>query len=368
VTRTSAALVTLSTEPWGSGVLAGLEPLARGLMSVLGPAFEVECRAVVSHEPWYHESLPIADVIRLWAYTNVLRSDDPLWPFQPLRAAERKHLCEALGIDRSEVVGSSPGVLARKVIARCGLPLVDRAGPKSEHERWTAILEQVRAGEDEKGSVALRQQAERLLRVVLHFYASVQFGDVFHSIACNPGDIRVPDRLRKVVDRNSPAETVRLLAEDGWADLGFLALILRKVSSALETGNQRHLTGDALELLSAAECNAFLNLATALQSYTHDRPSKLPTRKMDLEVATVRCVQVVETMDRRRILPDELTVLEEGVSLIGQFYRGITPSGVIRVLSADKAPQVGTRILFVSSTLSEYAWTWWIDSPWPPSG
>ncbi|MEX2156701.1 MAG: hypothetical protein WD773_07655 [Gemmatimonadales bacterium] len=345
-----------------------MERLQAAIRGVLGVGFEEGMRALVEDRPWYSPSLPVREVFRLWVFENLFSAEDPLWVFQPVRAGERKYLCDNLGIDRSTIIGLSPRKLADLILRAVGLPTSRTAGIASERGSWEVAIELVEASEDERAAVMLRQRAEAFLRRVLHFFCAAGHADSFLAVLRDPGSLRVPRRLDNVLATPNRAESltelISSLGEEGWADLGFLALALRKLSAQLERNGSQHITGKALLVFQQGEFEAFTELATVLQPYAHDRPSMVGTRKENLLKGAKAAFVAVNAMIERSVVPDEALVFEGGASIIGASFRGILDTGSARTLVADVSPRAGIHVMFIASTSRDYASCMWAPSPW----
>jgi hypothetical protein len=177
-----------------------------------------------------------------------------------------------------------------------------------------------------------------------------------------PGSVVIPRRVARVIDYE-PSERIpallTALRENGWADLGFLALVLRKLSSRLEATGQR-------TLLTQGECDAMLALGGALQPYTHDRASRSGDRMADLASAIQGVTTVVDGLIEREVVPDEMIVLEVGMSVLGMVFGGITETGEFRKFQCGRMPSLGARVLFIARARANFAGCVWTESPWSP--
>jgi hypothetical protein len=346
----------------------GLQRLEAALRAILGNEFEDQIRALVGAKAWCSEELPGREVFRLWVQDNLEAREDPLWVFQPIRASERKFLCTHLGIPLEEISGLSPRQVAELILLASGLPGSHIEGTQRILTNWRVRIERIAQHEDERAAVWLRQAAERFLRRDIYFYCSTGHAPLLLQVLRTPDSLKVPKVLEQVLSREDheaiPALEAILL-KDGWADLGFLALALRKLSARIQEAGVRHLNGKQLVLFTPGEHEAFNSLASALQSYAHDNPSKLPTRRQELLAATTSLAGQLENMIGRSVVPDELIVLETTLTVLGSCFRGLTDSGKTRTLSAATLPTLGGRILFIASTTRDYAGCQWTNSPWP---
>jgi hypothetical protein len=354
-----------STAPSFSGV----ERLEAALRRVLGESFEANLREMVEGSAWYHEDLPYAESFRLWICDNLECSDDPQWIFQPVRAAERKYLCDELGIQRAEIVGKNPRQLANLVMSACGLPSQDLDGLRALREAWNESHRLVKNDEDERAAMLCRQRAERLLRELLMFYCGIGFGEHFIMMLQDSGTLRVPGKFRNQVmvagSEDRLSGLMSTLSDESIGDLGFLSLALRKFSARVEDAGERHVCGESLRIFGQAEHAAFNVLGTALQAYHHDRPSKRFSRKGDLLMAIEGVQETIETMIGRRVVPDELFVTEASCKTpVGRAFRGRADNGRIRCLTAEVSPALGYRIRFIAAADRDYARCLWRLSMW----
>ena len=350
----------------------GLERLELALRKVLGEqGFDDQIRTLAENQKWYAPELPTTEVFRLWVYENICVGDDPLWIFQPIRAGERKYLCDYLGIDRSEIVGKAPRELANAILEASELPVTKVVGVRATLANWQEIIRLAENKEDERAAVISRQRAERILRKVLHFYCSCGYGDTFIEILQNPEKLKLPAVLVEALGASSDErilKIVELLTVDGWADLGFLALALRKYSARLESSAFLHPSGKLLILFTQQDYDAFSKLSSSLQSYTHDKPSKHASRRDELEEALRGVVESIERMVARQVVPDDLLVMATGSTFLGDAFKGLHDSGKLRCLTVQLSqvpPRLGRRVMVVTTVDRDYARCLWVESPWP---
>jgi hypothetical protein len=293
----------------------------------------------------------------LWARRKLLAGDDPSWVFTGLRMSDRTRLFQFLQLD---VAGSGAADHATRVLEACGLPARrSRTETHVVHE-WNEIAELADAGEDDRAATWARQRAERLLRKILYFYCSTGFASVFVDLVANPGNLRIP----KPFSSTGPSDVAAQFLNDDAADLGFLALALRKFSVRLERSGACGQNGSPLILLSASEHDTLSRLATSLQPYTHDKPSKLLVRRSDLVAAAQSMSACVTAMVKRNVVPGEVLVVETCSSIVGDLFRGFTNDGKEVHLVAQTLPPLGQRVLFLSSAECQYATCVWALNPW----
>jgi hypothetical protein len=235
---------------------------------------------------------------------------------------------------------------------------------------WRETIDLIGREEDERAAVLMRQRAERILRTILHFYCATGFCSHFVAVLKDPGELRRPKRVSELVETNvSPeAALTALLLEEGWADLGFLALALRKLSARIEGQALPHVTGARLVLLRHTEYESLQKLASSLQPYTHDRPSQRQIRRQQLQTAAEGTLGTLEALVHRSVLPNELLVIATGMTVLGPAFKGVTDKAKFLTLTSDTLPQVGDRLLFAASTGRDYAGCAWLVSPWPDHG
>ncbi|WP_162601299.1 hypothetical protein [Occallatibacter savannae] len=334
---------------------------------MLGENYEHEIRALVDGKAWYRNDIGIEEVFNLWIARSIESALDASWIFEPLRVSERKFLCEHFGIARPEIIGKSPRELAERLLQIAGLPVFRMTGNRAMLESWQHLLSLVNNDDDDRAAVAARQRAERVLRKILFFYCATGYSEEFIRMLENPGTLRVPQRLAtelKNSDLERRARITNLFTEDGWADLGFLALALRKFSERLLEAHALHVSGAQLKLYTAQEHEAFNRLGSALQPYTHDRPSKQESKKQDLRDALLEIVAALTTMIARGVVPDEALVIETGISILGAVFKISFEAQTSRYFRSSETPPVGSVILVLSSTNCDYASCNWVASPW----
>lgn len=330
------------------------------LQEVLGASFEDEVRAQTENERWYRATLSVSELFRLWVRSRILDGDDPAWVFRGLRMADRRRLFQLVGLEASTISTSTPLEHAELVLHAVGLPVKRTRGNRSLLEDWHEVTELIETGEDERAATLGRQRAERFLRRMLYFYCATGHASAFTAIARAPGSLRVPRAFEGAGDEQVAA----LFVNDDIADLGFLALALRKLSSRVEEARILNLSGAPLLLLGQKEYEAFSSLGTALQPYTHDKPTKLATRRDNFAIAAQGVSDVVAAMASRDVAPDDVFVLETSVSLVGRAFRGVTDNGEHIYLMSEQTPPLGERVLYLSSASCKYATCIWTPNPW----
>ena len=343
--------------------------LLAAMKGVLGEQLGEEIRALTEGRSWYLPELPGEEVVRLWVLDCLDSGEDPQWIFQPLRAGERRFLCDQLDIEREGIVGLGPQGLADRILGAVGIPSAALRGPQTESTVWDHLVNQVDDGDDERASLAARQCGERLLRKLLHFYVSLDGTSSFVEVLRNPGSMRLPGPLKAVVDEGNRSASIvsRLFLRDGWADLGFLTIAAAKFAARLERNGVRNVDGRCLQLMSATDQSAFEDLSRSLQAYTHDRPSKHEVRADELRESCVRVADAVNRMRDRGVIPDRLWVVEKNETILGTGFRGRRTSGGTITLLSDNPPHLGATILYVASTNRDYASCRWVEDPWTDS-
>lgn len=336
----------------------GIAALEGAFRTVLGEEFEPAIRQLVETHDWLDQLADVSELFRLWVCDNIHSPEDPHWIFQPVRVTERKLLCDALGIDRASIVGLSQTVLANRLLAAVGLPSGIVRGRAEIVKEWRQIRAWIEDGEDDKAASVARQCSERFLRLQLHFYCHVGLVDVLAEIVEDPGSLRIPQRLIDASAAGGTAPLLGALREDGWADLGFLSLVLPKFSKRV-TISGRGLWGSQAEIFSATDGQTFLELSRALQPYTHDRPSRADQRKKDLEDAVERVIESIERMIAANVVPDQLVVLETCRSVVGLVFRGMDETKAIRHLATDSLPPLGSRIWYLANAKRQFAKCVW---------
>jgi hypothetical protein len=119
--------------------------------------------------------------------------------------------------------------------------------------------------------------------------------------------------------------------------------------------------------MSDVEQKSFLGLAAALQSYAHDNPTRLKERKDELLRSLHLVLKAVSAAVDRRVVPDELLVLDTSRTLIGNFFGGLLDDGRPRRLTSATVPTLGQKVLYLSSAERDGATCLWTVSPWPYS-
>ncbi|MGQ0504690.1 MAG: hypothetical protein ACT4TC_05165 [Myxococcaceae bacterium] len=343
-----------------------LHKLEHALMEVLGPGFEDALRSLVEHERWYTTGIVVKDLFDFWVRDRLEAALDDTWVFECLRAHERKFLCERVGIDRAALIGKTPTEVAGAVLDACAIP---HARPKSAREfaESCRALAELVEDDDHHVAVSARQKAERALRIMLFFHTYTLCAADFTDLIDNPGEVRLPRRLEKLKSANLHTSAEHLcgaLQEDGWADLGFLTLATRKLSKRLEERAARSISGGLLTLFSSKEADSFLALGTALQAYTHDRPSADTNKKQALRAAMDEVARSIQSMVERTAFPDEVVVREVCDGIFGTVIHVANSAGAELRLSVEKRPTVGQKLFIQRATSRPYARCEWSPCPW----
>ena len=346
---------------------SGIERLETAMRSVLKEAFDEVISSLAESQSWFSPDMDISEVFLLWASDQLLIQTDPHWVFQPLRASERKFLVEAVGLDRNELIGKPVERVVESILISVGLPGGRIFGSQQVLEMWESFEHRISIGDDQGVASLARQQSERILRILLIFYGGVLFASHFRDILDNPGNLRVPSILQRTLENSDPeSKLYDALLVDGWADLGFLLIAIRKLSAKLEEDGIRLLNTNPLVIMSSADQKAFDELAKALQAYTHDRPSAHEVRESDLLVSIRAVTRVLKEMSAKGILPDQGVVIETCNTIFGSSV--VIQSGkTCRRFLTSKQPELGTRIYYVSSSKRQWAKCAWVASPWATS-
>ncbi len=342
--------------------------LRNAVARVLGAEFEHALRAVVDGAPWYNEHHGEDELFCYWVRDRLTTQANPSWVFELVRASERRIVCDHLGIPREDIVGKNIEQMALLLLHSLGWPATAPRSAAQIAEDWDDIAALIDNGEDEKAAICARQKAERVLRIQLHFFLSTGYVEGFEAVLRDPGSLRVPARLASVASQQNPDRGrmfAELVAEDGWADLGFLGMATRKFSARLEEVGTRHISGGPLTILTATDHDSFNGLARALQCYAHDRGAGTRQNNTDAFAQAVQDMRrVVSGMAGRGVVPDELVVVEAGANLFGRVLRGATSTGEIVTLSCDECPDVGAKVSFVRSAARDHARCIWTHSAW----
>jgi hypothetical protein len=342
-----------------------IETLGRAYAHVLGGSFDEEFAGLAEAEPWYSPALPPDEVYRLWAISNINGQSGSDWVYLPIRPSERSRLATAVGIAKEAMPGLTPQRLAKLVLEKCGIAMPVTWGHNKMVDSWSQIIARVAEGRDVECASVIRGIAERAVRQMLFFHATTNASirHTFLAMISEDGDIRIPKVVRDALldDTRNPEERVAsTLQQDGWADLGMLCLLLRKLSSRCD----KHGSG---EILNHIDSERFLALAKALKPYAHDNPSASSTRKEHLVAALRDAHTSLVSLIQRQSLPNDLFVTEVGTSRIGTILRGIDDSGRQLTLLIDGATlAVGRRILYTVSAPCDYGRATWAYTPWQP--
>jgi len=342
-------------------VTDALERLEALLREILGGGFEDEVHAQTENEKWYRPSIPVGELFRLWVRSRILDGAEAGWVFHGLRMGDRRRLFQLLKIDSSIVQAASAAQHAELVLEAVGLPVKRSHGLRTFLQQWQEISDLVHAGDADRAATLGRQRAERFLRRMLYFYCAAGHSQIFAEMLHDPGTLRVP----KAFQGAKPEDLSALLVSDDVADLGFLALLLRKFSSRIEEASVVGMSGSPLVVFSQRDYEGFSTLGTALQPYTHDKPSRHARRQDDFADAARAITALVAAMAARNVVPDGALVIETCVSLVGTVFKGVTDDGRQVHLVTQPAPALGQRVLFLSSAACNYATSIWAPNPWP---
>ncbi|WP_254990171.1 hypothetical protein [Cyanobium sp. N5-Cardenillas] len=342
----------------------GVLRLEKAMRTVLKEAFDDTIRSLAECQTWYSSSIDSSEVFLLWVCDQLLTQNDPQWIFQPLRASERKYLAEEVGINRQSISGKPPEETVEMILKAVGLPPGQIAGTAKLVAKWETFEERIRVGDGQSVASLARQLAERVLRVLLFFYGGKIFPTMLKEMLESPGSLRLPRILQEALtDAEAESQITNALQIDGWADLGFLNLALRKLSARLESQATTLVNANELNILSSKEQETFNCLATALQAYTHDRPSSNAEREAALLSAVTDVKIVLRTMIERGSMPDYGVVIECCDTIFGKSFVVRCETRCRRLL-AEVPPGLGEEILFVSSTTRDWARCEWSSTPW----
>ncbi len=341
-------------------MLDALQRLESVLREVLGGGFEDEVRAQTENEKWYRPTIPVSELFCLWVRSRVLDGVDATWVFQGLRMGDRRRLFQLLNVDSGALNSTGPGEHAELVLEAVGLPLMRSHGLRTFQQQWREVADLVEAGDGDRAATLARQRSERFLRRMLYFYCSAGHAQAFLDMVRDPGTLRVPKAFQSARLEELPS----LIVNDDVADLGFLALVLRKLSSRIEDGGVTSMSGTPLVVFNQKEHEGFSTLGTALQPYTHDKPSRQARRQDDLVDATRAINALVSNMAMRNVVPDGALVLETCVSLVGSVFKGVTDDGRQVHLVTQSVPVLGQRVLYLASAACKYATCIWAPNPW----
>lgn len=351
---------------------ASVARLMSAYEQVLGGELDDCFRGMCEALSWYHSSLSTEDVFSLWVQHQLSGDLNASWVFEPVRASERRRLIDVVGIDRSAL--RRPADAGMEVLRRTGLPAAPVYSLDAEIREWewmASEIENAPAHTESAIAIQSRKGAERILRTLVYFYSFVGCHEELASVVLSPGRMRVPPLLRDAVAQ--PPET-RLdavqsaLSSDGWADLGFLNILARKFSVAID-GSLR-IPSDVWQfwrspLLGEDEADAFDSLARALQAYAHDRGDD-GGRSRGLAAALRLVARSVREMATRNVLPAGARVLESGVGLRGPTFRVVMAGGDSRALSGTVLPRPGDTIFVGPHSVRQHGRAVWAPAPWAP--
>jgi hypothetical protein len=360
--------VRLNTEVHlGNAEIRPVRRLENAIRAVLGTEFEDEIRALSEGAAWYRPEMQESELFEFWVVDNLENIGDCSWVLNSIRPSERKYLLDQLGISGEHMRGLTLSQRGGAVLRAAGLPAAGLKSRQQWHDKWRRFSELAEIGEDEKAASNSRQSAERILRLLLYFYCSTGYSAVFHEIISDPDKLRVPKKLEKLANLQAVDAEPSIpptLAEDGWADLGFLTIAARKMAARLIELGTKAISGRSLVLFTGEEHQSFLSLATALQPYSHDKPSVQLTRRADLAVAITDITATLMAITAREVLPRQALVLEVCSGVLGPMFRARVGEGGEVLLLNDRPPRVGDRVLFLSNADRSYARCAWASDPW----
>lgn len=343
-----------------------LAKLEQAIRDVLGATFDDGFRALFEHEKWYSPSISVSELFEHWVIDRLATATDHIWVFECVRAHERRLVCDNVGVDRGTLVGRSPRDAAEAVLKAVGLPS-SRQKSASDIAEAIQALANGQETDDARIAVNARQRGERCLRVLLYFYVHTGGVDDFVGLLADPGSLRLPKRLEAIIKgAEKPTRDLicKALTEDGWADLGFLALATRKLSKRFEDAHVIGIGGNPIRILTADEAQAFQNLSTALQAYAHDKPSQDQQKWEQLQSALKSLSNAFNAMVAREVFPEELLVTEVCESILGPIVHAMDSNSLRISLSVSEKPTVGQRIFAIRSCARPYARSTWAPCPW----
>lgn len=342
---------------------SGLAVLEDAYRQILGEGFGDELRSLVESRRWFSPDLNASEMFRLWVCDNVESCQASDWIFQPIRAGERRQLAQLLGVEIAPLAGRGPVEIATALLGAIRMPSTAPFGRDAVVRGWEDAIESILRGEDEKAATKLRQLSERTLKILLSFYAWTEWGSRFVEILHDPGSLRIPRSFEQALKAES-VDLVSLMSSDGWADLGFLTMALRKFSSRLKSAEALLPNGQPLQLFEQSDADAFLSLATALQPYAHDKPSVALQRTNNLTAAAQEALRVVHVLVGRGVFPQSAVVLAAGQSVYGPSFRGIDSSAQVRCVTCSVLPDVSARVYLLAASNRPFSHCIWAPAPW----
>lgn len=334
--------------------------------AVLGEAFGESIRSLCGTKSWYENTLADDVVFRFWIFDNITAGSLPSWLFEPIRAGERRSLLAHLGLSPRDLDQGSHSELAADALRAVRLPLMFDHNPATDSETWEKTLREIDDGHDQKASVQCRGDGERFLKTILFFTCYTGAAETFLQVLRDPRGLRVPFSLQSHLEKEDnialPGIMAALTADNSRLDFGFLVMALGQLDSALGRSQAGQVVG-RVGVFTSEDQSAFEKLATSLQSYVHDKPTQLATRRFALRDATARVLASIRKMANSKSIPERGVVVEVGESLFGPFFR--VQKGVLtQVLTSESQPSLRSPILYSADSNRDFSPCKWAPNMW----
>jgi hypothetical protein len=349
------------------------EALFQAIQEVLAEEFEEEVESLILDGPLSSPAASANSTDSLfqrfgeWLESN-LRATGNLSCLSPLGRRDCKRVLQKLGGSATSTTPVAEILLS--LSRQLGIPPLEVAGRAHYLSQCSHLLAEANAGKPNEDRLATtgRQLVERVLRETSLLFAHTDAGDLLVEALAKDDKIALPDlAASQPPDRSAVSlEWLRqqLLVQD-WGDLGFLALLLRRGSKAIQRRREKgpSLSVD-VEILKQEEADAFLGLARALQPYVHFKPAHASERFAALKSAIEHASRGLTEMADRDVLPRALIAIEKITGLFGQSYFCRNDAGYLVRIRCDENLPLGKRILYRISRNPTLRVVGWVQTPW----
>lgn len=247
-----------------------------------------------------------------------------------------------------KMVGERPKYKRSELVSEfgdaLGIPKLHINGCGFYLKRVKEFQDELNEGRTDYESVAsrLRQDTERLLREVALLANASGLTEAFQASLLNNSNLRLPRNTPTVAASLNKECIERLILDENWGDLGFLNILVGKAGKAVRRGDHP----GVIEPLKKNEAKAINELTSALQDYTHFKPSQKTEREQKLKDALTILEGCIEGMESRGAIPRAAVLLTRECGYFGQTYSGRDASGTWVTLRTDEDLPLGVRILF----------------------
>jgi hypothetical protein len=200
-------------------------------------------------------------------------------------------------------------------------------------------------GKPEQIVTEVRQLCERMLREILLVAINSHLSNVIVGALCKIPAPNLPHSWDESKLSNKSYITEKI-NDDSSGDFGFFSHVISKASKLFEIHDSDRQRINYFNLLRKNERTVLSNLSHALNLYVHFKPSEEKNRDHYFADSLKNLIELVKSLDERKIIPNAAIFLEHSSGLFGTYYRGISEEGSEIALRTDDEIPLMKRILF----------------------